>query len=70
MDEAFGEIDPTKLNAHGGSISIGHPVGASGTRIVYHLAKTLEANATHYGVASLCIGHGQGGAILIENLKR
>jgi acetyl-CoA C-acetyltransferase len=70
MDEAFGEIDPNKLNIHGGSISIGHPVGASGTRIVYHLAKTLEANSTHYGVASLCIGHGQGGAILIENLKR
>jgi len=70
MEEAFGEIDPNKLNIHGGSISIGHPVGASGTRIVYHLAKTLEANSTQYGVASLCIGHGQGGAILIENLKR
>jgi acetyl-CoA C-acetyltransferase len=70
MDEAFGSIDEDKLNVHGGSISIGHPVGASGTRIVYHLAKTLEANSGHYGVASLCIGHGQGGAILIENLKR
>jgi acetyl-CoA C-acetyltransferase len=66
----FGKIPDDKLNIHGGSISIGHPVGASGTRIVYHLAKTLESNGGRYGVASLCIGHGQGGAILIENLKR
>jgi acetyl-CoA C-acetyltransferase len=70
LDEPFGLIPDEKLNVHGGSISIGHPVGASGTRIVYHLIKTLESNGGHYGVASLCIGHGQGGAILVENLKR
>ena len=70
LDEPFGIIPDEKLNVHGGSISIGHPVGASGTRIVYHLIKTLESNGGHYGVASLCIGHGQGGAILVENLKR
>ena len=70
LNEPFGLIPDEKLNVHGGSISIGHPVGASGTRIVYHLIKTLESNGGHYGVASLCIGHGQGGAILVENLKR
>ncbi len=70
LNTPFGKIPDNKLNIHGGAISIGHPVGASGTRIVYHLAKTLESNGGRYGVASLCIGHGQGGAILIENLKR
>ncbi len=63
---AVGEIPADKLNIHGGGVSLGHPVGTSGARIVLHLAKILEQkNATH-GIASLCIGGGQGGAMLIE----
>jgi acetyl-CoA C-acetyltransferase len=55
-----------KLNIHGGGVSLGHPVGASGARIVLHIAKILESKNAHRGVASLCIGGGQGGAMLIE----
>ncbi len=63
---AVGEIPADKLNIHGGGVSLGHPVGTSGARIVLHLANILEQkNATH-GIASLCIGGGQGGAMLIE----
>lgn len=61
-----GEIPMDRLNIHGGGISLGHPVGASGARIVLHLAKLLEKQKAKRGVASLCIGGGQGGAVLIE----
>jgi len=63
---AVGEIPRDRLNIHGGGVSLGHPVGASGARIVLHLAKVLEQKNAHTGVASLCIGGGQGGAMLIE----
>lgn len=66
LESAFGEIPMTNLNIHGGGISLGHPVGASGARIVLHIAKILESKNAHRGVASLCIGGGQGGAMLIE----
>jgi acetyl-CoA C-acetyltransferase len=69
LSKAFGNIPLNKVNANGGGVSMGHPVGASGSRIVYHLAKTLVTNKERYGVASLCIGHGQGGAMLIENTQ-
>lgn len=62
----IGEIPMDRLNIHGGGISLGHPVGASGARIVLHLAKILEKQKAKRGVASLCIGGGQGGAVLIE----
>ncbi len=65
---ALGEIHHEHLNVDGGGISLGHPVGASGGRIVLHLHKTLKARAARYGVASLCIGGGQGGAMLLENV--
>jgi acetyl-CoA C-acetyltransferase len=61
-----GEIPRDRLNIHGGGVSLGHPVGASGARIVLHLAKVLEQKNARTGVASLCIGGGQGGAMLIE----
>jgi len=67
LDEALGEIPMDKLNVDGGGISIGHPVGASGARIVLHLANTLKQNQAARGIASLCIGGGQGGAMMIEN---
>ena len=63
---AVGEIPLERLNIHGGGVSLGHPVGASGARIVLHLAKVLQQKNASTGVASLCIGGGQGGAMLIE----
>ncbi|MCP4875704.1 MAG: acetyl-CoA C-acetyltransferase [Gammaproteobacteria bacterium] len=66
LRSAVGEIPHEKLNIHGGGVSLGHPVGASGARIVLHLAKVLEQNNASTGIASLCIGGGQGGAMLIE----
>ena len=62
----IGEIPMDRLNIHGGGISLGHPVGASGARIVLHVAKILENKQAKRGIASLCIGGGQGGAMLIE----
>jgi acetyl-CoA C-acetyltransferase len=66
QDHPFDPIDMARLNVDGGGISIGHPVGTSGTRIVLHLLKVLERENAHRGIASLCIGGGQGGAILVE----
>ena len=65
---AVGEIPAERLNIHGGGVSLGHPVGASGARIVLHLAKVLQQKQASTGVASLCIGGGQGGAMLIERV--
>jgi len=64
---AIGEIPHERLNVDGGGISIGHPVGASGARIVLHMLHVLKRNNAKHGMASLCIGGGQGGAMLIEN---
>ncbi len=63
---ALGEIPHDILNIHGGGVSLGHPVGASGARIVLHLANILQQRNASRGIASLCIGGGQGGAMLIE----
>ncbi|MFC1748639.1 acetyl-CoA C-acetyltransferase [Pseudomonadota bacterium] len=62
----IGEIDRNTLNVDGGGVSIGHPVGASGARIVLHLLHVLERNNAKRGIASLCIGGGQGGAMAVE----
>jgi len=66
LRSAVGEIPAERLNIHGGAIALGHPVGTSGARIVLHLAKVLEQKKAKTGIASLCIGGGQGGAMLIE----
>ncbi|MGD8936715.1 MAG: acetyl-CoA C-acyltransferase, partial [Thiogranum sp.] len=52
----------------GGGVSIGHPVGASGARIVLHLLNVLKRTGGKRGIASLCIGGGQGGAMLVEGV--
>ena len=65
---AAGMLDESRLNIHGGAIAIGHPVGASGTRITLHLAHALAQQQQHRGIAAICIGGGQGGAILMEAL--
>ena len=66
LKEAFGAPDINKININGGAIAIGHPVGASGARIVLHLAKTLQQKQWRRGIASICIGGGQGGAMYLE----
>ncbi|TGK36684.1 thiolase family protein [Leptospira andrefontaineae] len=60
-------LDPEKTNVNGGAIAIGHPLGASGTRVTLALAYELKRRNLRYGVASLCIGGGQGIAIVLEN---
>jgi len=66
LDSAFSPIDEERLNIDGGGVAIGHPVGASGARIVLHTLKTLQRTGRKRGIASLCIGGGQGGAMLVE----
>ncbi len=66
LDGAFGEVDMDKFNIDGGAIAIGHPIGASGARVVLHALKVLERTGGKRAVASLCIGGGQGGAMLLE----
>ncbi|MCX7121240.1 MAG: acetyl-CoA C-acetyltransferase [Gammaproteobacteria bacterium] len=68
LSDALGTIDPARLNVDGGAIALGHPVGASGARIVLHLAHILKRENAKRGIATLCIGGGQGGAMLIENI--
>jgi acetyl-CoA acetyltransferase family protein len=60
------ELDPEKLNVNGGAIAIGHPLGASGVRILATLAHELRRRGGGYGVASICIGVGQGLAVVLE----
>lgn len=60
------ELDPAKVNVDGGAIAIGHPLGASGARILLHLARALERRGGGVGVAAICIGVGQGLAVVLE----
>lgn len=64
--EALGTIDRSRLNVNGGAIALGHPVGMTGTRIVIHLLKELKRRGEHQGLATLCVGGGQGAAIWLE----
>ena len=74
MREALGRdgclppIDKERLNPHGGAVAIGHPVGMTGARIVLHVLKQLHRTKGRFGVASLCVGGGQGGAALLERV--
>ena len=63
---AFGKIADDRLNVDGGAVAIGHPVGASGARIVLHLLHVLRRKQAKRGVATICIGGGLGGAMLVE----
>jgi len=77
INEAFGAqvmacarelgLDEAKLNVNGGAIALGHPLGATGVRLALTLARELKRSALRYGIASACIGGGQGIAMLIEN---
>lgn len=66
LKKAFGAFDLDKLNAEGGAIAAGHPIGASGARIVLHVLEMLKRKKLKRGIATLCIGGGQGGAMLLE----
>jgi acetyl-CoA C-acetyltransferase len=66
LDRALGQLDESKLNVDGGAIALGHPVGASGARIVLHVLNVLKRNGGKRGVAAICIGGGLGGAMLVE----
>lgn len=77
INEAFGAqvmacarelgLDEERLNVNGGAIAIGHPLGATGIRIATTVARELQRSGARYGIASACIGGGQGIAILVEN---
>jgi len=60
-------IDPDKVNVKGGGIAIGHPLGATGGRLIGTLARILKAEGGRYGCATMCCGGGQGTAVIIEN---
>lgn len=60
------DLDPEKVNMHGGAIAIGHPLGASGARIIGHVAHELARRGGGVGVAAICIGVGQGLAVVLE----
>jgi acetyl-CoA C-acetyltransferase len=66
LDGPAGRIDRDRLNVDGGAIGTGHPVGASGNRIVLHLVNAMKRLGLKRGIATECIGGGQGGAMLIE----
>jgi acetyl-CoA C-acetyltransferase/acetyl-CoA acyltransferase len=65
-DRALGALDPARLNVNGGAIALGHPVGATGTRLVVTLLKELRRRRLRRGLATLCVGGGQGAAVLVE----
>ncbi len=63
------KLDPAKVNVNGGAIALGHPIGASGARILTTLIYEMKRRGAHKGLATLCIGGGQGTALIIENIK-
>jgi acetyl-CoA acetyltransferase family protein len=64
--QALGEISPVRLNVNGGAVALGHPVGATGARLVLTLLRELKRRGKKRGIAALCIGGGQGAALLLE----
>ena len=66
LSEPIGEIDRAKLNVNGGAIALGHPVGTSGTRLILTLLRELSRRGKSLGLATLCVGGGQGGAVIVE----
>jgi acetyl-CoA C-acetyltransferase len=62
------QLDPAKVNVHGGAVSIGHPLGCSGARIIVTLINVLKANNARYGAAGICNGGGGASAMVIENV--
>lgn len=63
------ELDPEKVNVRGGAVSMGHPIGCSGARILVTLLHTLKSEGLRYGCASICIGGGEAAAVVVENIQ-
>ncbi|MOA54861.1 Acetyl-CoA acetyltransferase [compost metagenome] len=61
------QLDRSRLNVQGGSLALGHPLAASGLRLVLTLSRQLREHNLRYGIAAACVGGGQGMALLIEN---
>ena len=68
LPAALGALDEGKLNVDGGAIALGHPVGASGARIVLHVLNVLKRTGGRRGMAAICVGGGLGGAMLVERV--
>ncbi len=66
LGQKIGGFDPAIMNVNGGAIALGHPVGATGTRLVLTLMKEMQKRDVQFGLATLCIGGGQGGAVILE----
>lgn len=66
LSQKVGELDPSIINVNGGAIALGHPVGATGSRLVLTLMKEMKKRNVQYGLATLCIGGGQGGSMILE----
>jgi acetyl-CoA C-acetyltransferase len=62
------KLDTAKVNVHGGAVSLGHPLGCSGARIIVTLLNVLKANNARYGGAGICNGGGGASAMVIENI--
>ena len=69
LPAALGALDRSRLNVNGGALAIGHPVGATGARLALTLALELKRRDKQWGLAALCVGGGQGGALLLENAE-
>ena len=67
LGSALGDLETDRLNVNGGAIALGHPVGVTGTRLVLTLIKEMKRKSYQFGLATLCIGGGQGGAMVLEN---
>ncbi len=65
-DKAVGNLDYDKLNVNGGAVALGHPIGASGARLILTLLKELKRRGKNRGLATLCVGGGQGEAVVVE----
>lgn len=66
LSESVGEIDMSRLNINGGAIALGHPVGVTGSRLILTCLKEMKRRNSKFGLVSLCVGGGQGGAIILE----
>jgi len=62
-------LDPSKVNVNGGAVALGHPIGASGARILVTLIHEMKKQNSKYGLAALCIGGGEASAVIVKNYK-
>ncbi|KAA1261410.1 3-ketoacyl-CoA thiolase [Rubripirellula obstinata] len=68
-DQAIGQLEPARLNVNGGAIALGHPVGVTGNRLILTALRELKRRGDDHAIVSLCVGGGQGGAVILERAK-